>query len=206
MNQNTVSKQELLNKCDLWLEKYKELYDILTEEINNYDENYKLVLSFTESEHRGIPTYSIANAIQYKTDNYNWYELSGACMEIPKINEDVYIYLLSNCLMYAINKSDKTLTKEELTKEDLYYEVYLDQNERIKLKLDKKELMDLDSSLLTSLVELILMKQIKYDNNNLLSNIVKGNNNCDMINEYLNYTNDKFEELKEKKESKGKIQ
>lgn len=206
MNQNTVSKQELLNKCDLWLEKYKELYDILSEEINNYDENHKLVLSFTESEHRGIPTYSIVNAIQYKTDNYNWYELGGACMEIPKINEDVYIYLLSNCLMYAINKSDKTLTKEELTKEDLYYEVYLDQNERIKLKLDKKELMDLDSSLLTSLVELILMKQIKYDNNNLLSNIVKENNNCDMINEYLNYTNDKFEELKEKKESKGKIQ
>lgn len=104
--QPTLSADEIIDKCDQWIEMFKKVHDkfrelVLTDRYRKH--NITMDLSFyTFSSHSQSKIVKGRN-IDINLMQYNTIIQEGVVVSIDEVNEDIYKYLLANVLDYYLS-------------------------------------------------------------------------------------------------------
>lgn len=102
-----ISSQEIIEKCDKWLDMFKKIHDkfkesVLKEEFRKNNVTMELVFSnyfnLNDSTIKG-------RTIDLELNQYNTTIQEGVTISIPEENEDVYAYLVANVLDYYVSQN-----------------------------------------------------------------------------------------------------
>ena len=100
-----ISSQDIIDKCDRWLEMFRKIHDKFKELVlkDKYrEQSITMVVSF-EAPKNGIKPGTISLAL----NRYNITIQDGANIKVDAIDKDVYAYLVANVLDYYVSKNYK---------------------------------------------------------------------------------------------------
>lgn len=96
-----VSSEDIINKCDKWIEMFKKVHDVFKKLV--LSEKYRkqeivMELSFTDSNIKG-------NSINLNLKRYGDIIQEGVTISIDEISSDIYVYIMANVISYYISKN-----------------------------------------------------------------------------------------------------
>lgn len=96
-----VSSEDIINKCDKWIEMFKKVHDVFKKLV--LSEKYRkkeivMELSFTDSNIKG-------NSINLNLKRYGDIIQEGVTISIDEISSDIYAYIMGNVISYYISKN-----------------------------------------------------------------------------------------------------
>lgn len=102
-----VSSEDIINKCDKWIEMFKKVHDVfkklvLSEKYRKQgivmELSFTQFFSFTDSNIKG-------NSIDLDLKRYGDTIQEGVTISVDEINSDIYAYLMANVISYYISKN-----------------------------------------------------------------------------------------------------
>lgn len=102
-----ISSDDIIRKCDEWLEMFKEVHDVfkklvLSEKYRK--QNITMELSFTQFLSCTVHNIK-GNSINLDLKQYGNIIQEGVTISIDEINSDIYAYLMANVLEYYVSKN-----------------------------------------------------------------------------------------------------
>lgn len=103
-----VSSEDIINKCDKWIEMFKKVHDVFKKLV--LSEKYrkqKIVMELSFTKFFTFTDSRKGNSINLDLKRYGDIIQEGVTISIDEINSDIYAYLMANVISYYISKNYK---------------------------------------------------------------------------------------------------